>query len=236
MTTSSSGVALVTGASRGIGRAAARALAGAGYHVVAVARSQKALEGLDDEIRKAGGHASLVPMDLKDYEAIDRLGGVIYERWGKLDALCANAGHLGELMQVGEAQPKMVEEVFATNVLANQRLIRSVDKLLRAASPPGRAVFLTSSVAANPRPFWGPYGASKAALEVLALSYAEEVAFTGVKANILDPGATRSTMRAKAFPGEDQNTLKSPDVVAVKIVEMLAADYPETGGRITLAR
>ncbi len=236
MTTPASGVALVTGASRGIGRSAARALAAAGYHVVAVARSQKALEGLDDEIRKAGGQASLVPMDLKDYNAIDRLGGVIYERWGKLDALCANAGHLGELMQVGEAQPKMVEEVFATNVLANQRLIRSVDKLLRLATPPGRAVFLTSGAAANPRAFWGPYGASKAALEVLVQSYAAEVAFTGVKANLLDPGATRSTMRAKAFPGEDQNTLKSPDVVAVKIVEMLAPDYAAHGSRIVLAR
>jgi NAD(P)-dependent dehydrogenase (short-subunit alcohol dehydrogenase family) len=236
MTTPSGGVALVTGASRGIGRAAARALAVAGYHVVAVARSQKALEGLDDEIRKTGGQASLVPMDLKDYEAIDRLGGVIHERWGKLDALCANAGHLGELMQVGEAQPKMVEEVFATNVLANQRLIRSVDRLLRTATPPGRAVFLSSGAATAGRPFWGPYGASKAALDVLVQSYAAEVAFTGVRANILDPGATRSTMRAKAFPGEDQNTLKSPDVVATKIVEMLAADYAETGGRITLAR
>ncbi len=236
MTTSPGPVALVTGASRGIGRATARALAGAGYHVVAVARSQKALEGLDDEIRKAGGHASLVPMDMKDYEAIDRLGGVIYERWGKLDALCANAGHLGELMQVGEAQPKMVEEVFATNVLANQRLIRSVDKLLRMASPPGRAVFLTSGAALHPRAFWGAYAASKAALDALVIAYAAEVGFTGVKANLLDPGPTRSTMRFKAHPGEDQDTLKSPDDVAPTIVKMLAADYAETGGRITLAR
>lgn len=236
MTTTSSGVALVTGASRGIGRAAARALALAGYHVVAVARSQKALEGLDDEIARAGGAASLVPMDLKDYEAIDRLGGVIYERWGKLDALCANAGLLGELMQVGDAQPKMVEEVFATNVLANQRLIRSVDKLLRAAEPRGRAVFLSSGAAVTARPFWGAYGASKAALDVLVRAYAAEVAFTGVKVNLLDPGATRSAMRYKAFPGEDQASLKAPEVVAEQIVAMLAPDYAETGGRITLAR
>ena len=236
MSTTSGAVALVTGASRGIGRAAARALAGAGYHVVAVARSQKALEGLDDEIGKAGGHASLVPMDLKDYEAIDRLGGVIYERWGKLDALCANAGVLGELMQVGEAHPKMVEEVFATNVLANQRLLRSVDRLLRLAEPRGRAVFLTSGAIGASRAFWGTYAASKAALEALALAYATEVEFTGVKANLLDPGATRSTMRSKAYPGEDPMTLKSPDVVAAKIVEMLAPDYAETGARITLAR
>lgn len=229
-------VALVTGASRGIGRAAARALAGAGYHVVAVARSQKALEGLDDEIGRAGGSASLVPMDLKDYEAIDRLGGVIYERWGKLDALCASAGALGELMQVGEAQPKMVEEVFATNVLANQRLIRSVDRLLRLAEPPGRAVFLTSGAVGKSRAFWGTYAASKAALEALVLAYATEAGFTGVKVNLLDPGATRSTMRAKAFPGEDPMTLKGPEVVAERIVAMLEPDYPATGERITLAR
>jgi NAD(P)-dependent dehydrogenase (short-subunit alcohol dehydrogenase family) len=229
-------VALVTGASRGIGRAAARALAVAGYHVVAVARSQKALESLDDEIGKAGGAASLVPMDLKDFEAVDRLGGVIHERWGRLDALCANAGVLGELMQVGEAVPKMVEEVFATNVLANQRLIRSVDRLLRAAAPPGRAVFLTSGAVGSSRAFWGTYAASKAALEALALAYAAEVAFTGVKVNLLDPGPTRSTMRLKAYPGEDQNALKSPDVVAEKIVAMLAPEYSRTGERLSLPR
>jgi NAD(P)-dependent dehydrogenase (short-subunit alcohol dehydrogenase family) len=229
-------VALVTGASRGIGRAAARALAGAGYHVVAVARSQKALEGLDDEIGKVGGAASLVPIDLKDYPAIDRLGGVIYERWGRLDALCANAAYLGELMQVAEAPPKMVEEVFATNVLANQRLIRSVDPLLRAADPRGRAVVLTSGAVGHSRAFWGPYAASKAALEALTLAWAAEVGFTGVKVNLLDPGPTRSTMRAKAYPGEDQTTLKAPDVVAARIVEMLSPDYPETGGRVSLPR
>lgn len=229
-------VALVTGASRGIGRSAARALAKAGYHVVAVARSQKALESLDDEIGRDGGKASLVPMDLKDFEAIDRLGGVLYERWGKLDALCANAGVLGDLMLVGEAVPAMVEEIFATNVLANQRLIRSVDRLLRVAEPRGRAVFLSSGAATSGRPFWGPYGASKAALDILALAYAQEVGFTGVKVNVLDPGPTRSTMRLKAYPGENQETLKSPDVVAAKIVEMLAPDWPENGARIVLPK
>lgn len=228
-------VALVTGASRGIGRSAARALARAGYHVVAVARSQKALEGLDDEIRKDGGAASLVPMDLKDYEAIDRLGGVIYERWGKLDALFANAGILGDLTSMADAPPKMFEETMATNVLANQRLIRSLDRLLRTASPPGRALFVTSSVAQKPRPFWGAYGASKAALEALAMTYAEEVGFTGVKVNILDPGATRSTMRSKAFPGEDPMTLKSPDDVAPLVVELLSADCARHGERVSYA-
>jgi NAD(P)-dependent dehydrogenase (short-subunit alcohol dehydrogenase family) len=230
-------VALVTGASRGIGRAAARALAGAGYHVVAVARSQKALESLDDEIRKAGGEgASLVPMDLKDFPAIDRLGGVIHERWGRLDALCANAGLLGELMQVSEATPKMVEEVFATNVLANQRLIRSVDPLLRAAIPKGRAVFLTSGAVGHSRAFWGAYAASKAALEALALAWAAEVGFTGVKVNLLDPGATRSTMRLKAYPGEDQTSLKGPEVPAAKILEMLSPEFASHGLRVSLPR
>lgn len=226
-------VALVTGASRGIGRSSARALARAGYHVVAVARSQKALESLDDEIRKDGGEgASLVPMDLKDFEAIDRLGGVIYERWGKLDALFANAGILGDLTSMADAPPKMFEEAMATNVLANQRLIRSVDRLLRSAKPPGRALFVTSSVAQKPRSFWGAYGASKAALEAMAMTYAEEVGFTGVRVNILDPGATRSTMRSKAFPGEDPMTLKSPDDVAPLVVKLLSADCKRHGERV----
>lgn len=229
-------VALVTGASRGIGRASARALARAGYHVIGVARSQKALESLDDEITREGGTATLAPFDLKDFDAIDRLGGVIFERWGKLDALCAGAAFMGDLMVVGEAVPKMVEEIFATNVLANQRLIRSVDPLLRAADPKGRAVFLGAGAALDHLPFWGPYAASKAALEMLALTYAQEVGFTGVKANVLDPGPTRSTLRLKAYPGEDQETLKSPDVVATTIVEMLAEDFPRNGARIVLPK
>jgi NAD(P)-dependent dehydrogenase (short-subunit alcohol dehydrogenase family) len=226
-------VALVTGASRGIGRSAARALARAGYHVVAVARSQKALESLDDEIRKGGGDgASLVPMDLKDYDAIDRLGGVIYERWGKLDALLANAAILGDLTSVADAPPKMFEETMATNVLANQRLIRSMDRLLRGAKPPGRALFVTSSAAQAPRAFWGVYGASKAALEAMAHAYAQEVGFTGVKVNLLDPGATRSVMRAKAFPGEDPMSLKSPDDLGPLIVSLLDAGCTRHNERV----
>jgi len=230
-------IALVTGASRGIGRSAARALAREGYHVVAVARSQKALESLDDEIRKDGGEgASLVPMDLKDYEAIDRLGGVIYERWGKLDVLFANAAILGDLTPMADAPPKMFEETIATNVLANQRLIRSVDRLLRAASPPGRALFVTSSLAQESRAFWGAYAASKAALEAMTIAYAREVGFTGVKVNLLDPGATRSVMRAKAFPGEDPMSLKSPDDVAPLVVKLLAPDCASHAERIAYGR
>jgi NAD(P)-dependent dehydrogenase (short-subunit alcohol dehydrogenase family) len=224
-------IALVTGASRGIGRAAAKALAAKGYRVVAVARSQKALESLDDEIRAEGGEASLVPLDLKDFDAIDRLGAVIYERWKKLDALAACAGVLGDLTPVFQARPSMMEEVFAVNVIANQRLIRSMDPLLRA-SPAGRAVFLSSGVARSPRSFWGPYAASKAALESLVQTYAQEVSITQIKVNLLNPGATRTLMRAKAFPGEDPMSLPAPEDIAPLIVEMLAPDYASTGGLI----
>jgi NAD(P)-dependent dehydrogenase (short-subunit alcohol dehydrogenase family) len=222
-------VAVVTGASRGIGRAAALALAQNGYHVIAIARSKKALEALDDEIASAGGSASLVPMDLTDYDAIDRLGGVVYERFGKLDALLANAGSLGQLMAVFDAPPKMVEEVFGVNVLANQRLIRSFDRLLRSADPPGRALFIGSGVAHRPRPFWGIYAASKAALEGLVSAYAQEVGFTGVKANVLDPGPTRTAMRARAMPGEDPQSLKAPEALVPLILELLSPECARTG-------
>ena len=228
MTTDQKPIALVTGASRGIGRAAALALAGAGFHVVATARAQKALEALDDEIRAAGGAATLVPLDLKDYDGIDRLGAALYERFGKLDALAACAGVLGDLTPVAHGRPPMVEDVFAVNVIANQRLIRSMDALLRAA-PAGRAVFLSSSVARTPRSFWGHYAASKAALETLVVTYAQEVAITAVKANLLNPGATRTAMRAKAFPGEDPMTLPTPEDIAPLIVKMLSSDYDQNG-------
>jgi len=216
-------IALVTGASRGIGRAAAMALAASGFHIIAAARSQKALEALDDDVRKAGGDATLVPLDLKDYDAIDRLGAALYERWGRLDALAACAGVLGDLTPVAHARPAMMEEVFAVNVFANQRLIRSMDPLLRAA-PAARAVFLSSGVARHPRAFWGPYAASKAALESLVHIYAQEVAITPIKVNLLNPGATRTAMRAKAFPGEDPASLPTPEDIAPLIVELLSPD------------
>jgi NAD(P)-dependent dehydrogenase (short-subunit alcohol dehydrogenase family) len=222
-------VAVVTGASRGIGRAAALALAQEGFHVVAIARSQKALESLDDEISAAGGSASLVPMDLKDFDAIDRLGGVVYERWGKLDALLVNAATLGELTTVFDAPPKMVEETFATNVLATHRLVRSFHRLLLTADPQGRVLFVTSAAAHAARPFWSAYAASKAALEALALAYAAEVAHTGIRANVLDPGRTRTAMRAKAFPGEDPSTLKPPEALAPLILELLGPDCDMSG-------
>lgn len=228
-------VAVVTGASRGIGRAVALDLARAGFHVVAVARSQKALESLDDEITALGAGASLVPMDLKDFPAIDRLGGVIYERWGKLDALAAVAGSLGELTPVFDAPPAMMEEVMATNLLANHRLIRSLDPLLRSA-PAGRAVFVTSGAAINTRAYWGPYGASKAALEALVNAYAAETAITAMKINLFDPGRVRTAMRAKAMPGEDPMTLPSADEVAPAITDLLGPDCVVHGQRIRFER
>ena len=221
--------ALVTGASRGIGRAVAKELSARGFHLIAVARAQKQLESLDDELRAAGGEsATLVPLDLKDFPAIDRLGAALYERFGHLDALAACAGVLGELTPVFQARPSMIDEVFAVNTIANQRLIRSLDPLLRAA-PAGRAVFLTSGVARNPRGFWGPYAASKAALETLVTIYAQEVAITPIKVNLFNPGPTRTAMRAKAFPGEDPMTLPTPEEVAPKIADLLGASSTRHG-------
>jgi NAD(P)-dependent dehydrogenase (short-subunit alcohol dehydrogenase family) len=228
-------VALVTGASRGIGRTVALNLVREGFHVIAVGRSQKALESLDDEIKAQGAFASLVPMDLKDFPAIDRLGGVIYERWGKLDALAAIAGALGELTPVFDAPPAMMEEVMATNVLANHRLIRAMDPLLRTAQA-GRAVFVTSGAAKNGRAYWGPYAASKAALDALVTAYAAETAITAMKINLFDPGPVRTAMRAKAMPGEDPLTLPSVEDVAPAIVNLLRADCTLHGQRIRFER
>jgi len=213
-------IALVTGASRGIGRALALALAREGFRVVAVARAQRALEQLDDEIRAAGGEASLVPLDLKDGDGIDRLGATLYERWGKLDALAACAGVLGPLTPANQATPSVFAEVIGVNLAANHRLIRAMHPLLRAA-PAGRAVYLTSGAAARPRAYWGAYAASKAGLEALVKSYAAEIAITPMRVNLFNPGATRTAMRAKAYPGEDPMTLKTPEDAAAEIVPLL---------------
>jgi NAD(P)-dependent dehydrogenase (short-subunit alcohol dehydrogenase family) len=214
-------IALVTGASRGIGRAVALLLAKQGWRVVATARAQKALEALDDEIRAAGGEAALVPLDLKDFDGIDRLGAALFERYGRLDGLAACAGVLGDLTPVAQARPAMMNEVIAVNLVANQRLIRSMDPLLRLA-PAGRAVFATSGAARNLRGFSGPYAASKAGLEALVQIYAQEIAVTNIKVNLVNPGPTRTTMRYKAFPGEDPNTLATPEDVAKLFVDLLS--------------
>ena len=221
-------IALVTGASRGIGRAAAKALAGAGAHVVLVARTVGGLEEVDDEIRKDGGSATLVPLDVRDFPALDRLGATIFERWGRLDAFLGNAGSLGVITPLAHLEPKAFQELVDVNVTANWRLIRSLDPLLRR-SDAGRALFVTSGAAQKHTPFWGGYAMAKAALESLALTYAAECASTNVKVNLLSPGPLRTAMRAKAMPGEDPETLARPDAVAPLIVEMLSAGCDRNG-------
>ena len=228
-------IALVTGASRGIGRAVALELARQGWRVVCTARSQKALEALDDEIKAAGGEATLVPLDLRDYDGIDRLGGALFERFGKLDALAACAGALGALTPVHQASPTLMDEVMGVNFTANQRLIRAMHPLLRA-SDAGRAVFISSGAARDPKAYWGPYAASKAALEALVRCYAAENAVTPIKANLFNPGPVRTAMRAKAFPGEDPMTLPTPEDVAPQIARMLGGEYTDNGARVEFNR
>lgn len=221
-------IALVTGASRGIGHATALALARAGAHVVAVARTVGGLEELDDAIRAGGGSATLVPLDLKDYEGIARLGAALNERYQRLDILIGNAGILGPLSPIGHVQPKEWDDVIAVNVTANWHLVRSMDTLLRQ-SDAGRVVFVTSGLGASPRAYWGPYAVSKAALDALARTYAAETVSTNVRVNLLNPGPTRTRMRAMAMPGEDPMSLKTPDTVAEKILALCLPTFQETG-------
>ena len=217
-------IALVTGASRGIGRASAIALAKAGAHVILVARTVGGLEETDDLIQKAGGTATLVPMNLRDGEAIDRLGASIHQRWGRLDAFLGNAGVLGQLTPLAHLEPKIFQEVLEVNVAANWRLIRSLDPLLRR-SDAGRVLFVTSGAAQKHTPYWGAYAVSKAALEMMALTYAAECETTNIKVNLINPGPMRTAMRKKAMPGEDPASLPLPDDMAPKIVEMLSPGY-----------
>ena len=218
-------IALVTGASRGIGRAAAIALAGAGAHVILVARTVGGLEETDDEIQKAGGSATLVPMNLRDFDAIDRLGASIFERWGRLDAFLGNAGVLGQLTPLAHLEPKIFQEVLEVNVTANWRLIRSLDPLLRQ-SDAGRVLFVTSGAARKHTAYWGAYSLAKAALESLALTYAAECGeTTKIKVNLINPGPMRTLMRKKAMPGEDPAYLIKPEDMAFKVVEMLSPAY-----------
>jgi NAD(P)-dependent dehydrogenase (short-subunit alcohol dehydrogenase family) len=221
-------IALITGASRGIGYATALALAKAGAHVVAVARTVGGLEELDDAIRGLGGAATLVPLDLKDYAGIDRLALALHERFKRLDVLVGNAGILGPLSPLGHVEAAAWEEVMAVNVTANWRLIRAMDPLLQR-SDAGRVVFLTSGVAALALAYWGPHAASKAALEVLARTYAAETATTPVRVNVFAPGPIRTRMRAQAMPGEDPMTLETPDKAAEKIVELCLPSLQESG-------
>jgi len=224
-------LALVTGASRGIGAATAEALAAAGAHVILVARTASALEEVEDAIHAAGGTATIAPLDLIEGESIGKLAGAVAERWGKLDMLVLNAAMLGTLTPVQDIDPKEFSRLLSVNLLANQALIAAFDPLLRKAER-ADVVAITSSVGAEARAFWGAYGASKAALENLLGSYADETGHTGrIRVHIVDPGATRTQMRARAFPGEDPETLKPPEVVADAILQRLAAEAP-TGERI----
>jgi NAD(P)-dependent dehydrogenase (short-subunit alcohol dehydrogenase family) len=213
-------LAVVTGASRGIGRAVAQRFAAEGAQLVLLARTVGALEELDDEIRAAGGRQPvLVPHDLRDFDGLDRLGASLHERYGKLDILIGNAGILGPLTPVGHIKPDIWQEVMDVNVTANYRLIRSLDPLLRL-SDAGRAVFVTSGASSSATAYWGPYAVSKAALEVLVRTYAAEITKTKVKVNLLSPGPIRTAMRAAAFPGEDPMTLRTPEQIAELFVEL----------------
>jgi NAD(P)-dependent dehydrogenase (short-subunit alcohol dehydrogenase family) len=221
-------VALVTGASRGIGYALALRLAEAGAHVIAVARTQGGLEELDDAIRAKGGTATLVPLDLTDGPGVDRLGGAIHERWGRLDILAANAAILGVISPIGHIEAKVFERVMAINVTATWRLIRAVEPLLRA-SDAGRAAVISSGSAHSCRAFWSAYAASKAAVEALARSWAAETVNTPLRINVVEPGVARTAMRAQAVPGEDPSTLPTPAEVARAIMPVFAPNLADTG-------
>jgi NAD(P)-dependent dehydrogenase (short-subunit alcohol dehydrogenase family) len=223
-------LALVTGASRGIGAATAKGLGAAGAHVVLTARTEGGLAEVEDAIHATGGTATIAPLDLTDGEAVDRLAQAIGGRWNQLDILVLNAAMLGDLSPLPHMPPKQFERIMALNVTAQWRLLRAADPLLRA-SPWGRVIGVTSSVARNPRAYWGPYAASKAALETLIATYGEEVKnLSPIRTAILNPGATRTAMRASAFPGENPDTVKPPEDIAEMVVQLLIEDF-ETGAR-----
>ncbi|MEP9352886.1 SDR family NAD(P)-dependent oxidoreductase [Xanthobacter sp. KR7-65] len=221
-------IALVTGATRGIGAATAVVLAQAGAHVVCVGRSEGGLQDVDDSIRAVGGSATLVPLDLKDSEGIDRLGGALYQRYGRLDVYVANAGTLGPLSPLGHVFPKDWDEVVALNLTANWRCVRSFDPLLKL-SPAGRAVVVSSGAAHKARAYWGPYALTKAALEVMARTWAAESVTGNLKVNLFNPGPIRTLMRAKAFPGEDPMSLPPPEAAAEAILPLCLPAFMETG-------
>ena len=223
-------LALVTGASRGIGAAVAEQLAAAGAHVILTARTAQALEQVEERIHGAGGNATIAPMDLSDSENIAKLAHAVAERWGSLDILILNAAMLGSLSPVEHLDPKEMERVFKLNVFANQAVISAFDPLLRRADK-AEVVGITSSVGEEPRAFWGGYGASKAAFDTMLGAYADETAHAGkLRVQIVDPGATRTRMRQLAFPGEEPESLKGPEVAAAAIIERLQGDA-ETGSR-----
>lgn len=225
-------IALVTGASRGIGREIAKRYAREGAHPILMARTTGALEELDDEIRaETGIESTLVPFDLQDLDAIDHVGAAMYERFGKLDILVANAGLLGDLTPIHQIDPKTWDQVMTVNLTACWRLTRSFDPLLRA-SDSGRAIYVSSSVGHQPRAFWGTYAISKAGLEMMARVYAEETQKTNIRVNMVNPGPTRTGMRASAMPGEDPMILKTAESIAHVFVKLGAADCQQHGEMI----
>ncbi|MEO1643263.1 MAG: SDR family NAD(P)-dependent oxidoreductase [Pseudomonadota bacterium] len=224
-------IILITGASRGIGRAAALALAKQGDHVIALARSKAALEKLDDDAKAYGGSITLIPFDLKDKAAFEPMGQAIASKFGRLDGLIANAGVLGTLGPLQATGERSFDETIDVNLSANWRLIRATDPLLRRSEAP-RAVFLTSGVVPRPRAFWGPYQASKAGLEAMIQAYAAETEKLSLRVNLFDPGATATTMRKDAMPGEDQSTLPTPEEVANELIKLVAANEIRNGHRI----
>ncbi len=226
--------ALITGASRGIGRAVAKRFAQEGATIIAVARTVSDLETLDDEIKAVSGStAVLVNEDLTQFDTIDQIGSALFERYKRLDILVGAAGTLGQLSPVNHVPPKTWDEVFALHVTANWRLLRSMDPLLRQ-SDAGRAIFVTCAQGLKASPFWGAYGASKAALDQMVRTYAREMEETAVKANLIDPGPVHTALRLKAFPGEDQSKLPSPEDITDPFVDLASSAYDKTGERVTL--
>ncbi|GAB4230572.1 MAG: SDR family NAD(P)-dependent oxidoreductase [Methyloligellaceae bacterium] len=228
-------IALVTGASRGIGRAVALRYAEEGAHVIALARTTGALEELDDEIRERGGTATLVRLNLAHGDKVDALGPTIFERWGKLDILVGNAGILGPLSPLGHVLERDWQQVLDINLTANWRLIRSLDPLLRK-SDAGRAIFVTSGAATRCRAYWGPYSVSKAGLEALVKTYAAESESTPVRANMINPGPVATAMRRKAMPGEDPKTLPSPAELGDLFVELALPSCTKNGEVVAFHR
>jgi len=224
-------IALVTGASRGLGAAIAKRFAAEGAELILLARTTGGLEEVDDAVRAAGGHATLVPLDITDFAALDRLGGALYERHKRLDILVANAAMLGTLAPLAHYDPKEWQKVIDVNLTANWRLIRSLDPLLRA-SPAGRAIFVTAAVGGTPRAYWSAYAVAKAALEQLARVYAEEVSISPVKVNLVDPGPMRTALRARAYPGEKPERQPLPETVTDLFVELAEASSQRHGERI----
>ena len=212
-------IALVTGASRGIGAAVAARFAAEGAHLVLAARTTGGLEEVDDNIRAAGGSATLVPLDLRDFIKIDELAAAIYQRFQRLDILVGNAAEFGAFSPLGHIDPALWSEIIDLNLTANWRLIRAMDPLLRAAEH-GRAIFVTSGIARSPRAYWGPYAVSKAGLEVLVKTYAAEIEQTRVRANLIGPGVVRTRLRARVFPGEDPMSLPPPESVVEAFVQL----------------